>query len=67
MITIIDDMPVGNIGLEAVRKVTEQDYCDVVMPSVGDALGRGDVPQRHILGEDVAEAEDRLSGLDDDD
>ena len=67
MTTIIDDMPVRNVGLEVVGKVTEEDYGDVLVPDVGDALGRGDVRQLHIPGKDVDEAEDRLRGLDDDD
>jgi len=67
MTSIIDDLPVGDFCLEAVRNLTDEDHCDVLVPGVGDALGRGAVRQLHILGEDVDEAEDWLSGLDDDD
>ena len=34
MIKIIQDMPSGTIGLEAVGKVTEDDYRDVLIPAV---------------------------------
>jgi SpoIIAA-like len=52
MIRIMDDMPVGTVGLEAVGKVTEEDYREVLVPAVGDVLDRGDVPLRYVLGED---------------
>ena len=52
MIKVIDNMPPGTIGLEAVGKVTEDDYRDVLVPAVGAALERGDVRLLYVLGED---------------
>jgi hypothetical protein len=52
MIKIIEDMPLGTIGLEAVGKVTEDDYRDVLQPAVSAAVERNDVRLLYILGED---------------
>jgi hypothetical protein len=52
MIKIIENMPVGTIGLEAVGKVTEDDYRDVLVPAVSAALERGDVRLLYVLGKD---------------
>jgi SpoIIAA-like len=52
MIKIIQDMPVGTIGLEAVGKVTEDDYRDMLVPAVSAALERGDVRLLYVLGKD---------------
>ena len=52
MIKVIDNMPPGTIGLEAVGKVTEDDYRDVLVPAVVAALERGDVRLLYVLGED---------------
>ncbi|WP_370618432.1 STAS/SEC14 domain-containing protein [Mumia sp. Pv 4-285] len=52
MIRLINDMPPGTVGLEAVGKVTEEDYRDVLVPAVNAALERGDVRLLYVLGED---------------
>jgi hypothetical protein len=52
MIKIIEDMPSGTIGLEAVGKVSEDDYRDVLLPAVSAAVERNDVRLLYILGED---------------
>ena len=52
MIKIVKNMPAGTIGLEAVGKVTEDDYRDVLVPAVSAALERNDVRLLYILGED---------------
>jgi hypothetical protein len=52
MIKIIEDMPLGTIGLEAVGKVTEDDYRSVLLPAVSAAVARNDVRLLYILGED---------------
>jgi SpoIIAA-like len=51
MIKIIQDMPAGTIGLEAVGKVTEDDYRDVLVPAVSAALERDDVRLLYVLGD----------------
>ncbi len=38
MIRLIEGMPAGTIGVEAVGKVTEDDYRDVLVPAVTAAL-----------------------------
>ena len=52
MIRIIADMPAGTIGLEAVGKVTDDDYRTVLLPAVEAALERNDVRLLYVLGED---------------
>ena len=52
MIKIIQNMPAGTIGLEAVGKVTDDDYRDVLMPAISAALERNDVRLLYVLGED---------------
>lgn len=50
MIRTIENMPAGTIGLEAVGKVTEQDYQDVLLPTVTAALERGEARLLYVLG-----------------
>jgi SpoIIAA-like len=52
MIRVIQDMPVGTIGVEAAGKVTEDDYRNVLVPAVSAALERGDVRLLYVLGKD---------------
>ena len=52
MIRTIHAMPVGTIGLEAVGKVTDDDYRDVLVPAISAAVERGDVRLLYVLGED---------------
>lgn len=52
MIKIIQDMPVGTIGLEAVGKVTEEDYRNVLLPAISSAVERTDVRLLYVLGDD---------------
>lgn len=52
MIKIIPDMPPGTVGLEAVGKVTDDDYHSVLGPAVSEALKRDDVRLLYVLGED---------------
>jgi hypothetical protein len=43
-------MPAGVIGLEAVGRVSDQDYEQVLVPAVSSALERGDVRLLYVLG-----------------
>lgn len=52
MIRTIDGMPPGTIGVEAVGKVTEDDYRNVLGPALQDALARDDVRLMYVLGKD---------------
>jgi hypothetical protein len=52
MIKVIDDMPPGTLGLEAVGKVTDDDYRDVLVPAVTAAAEQGDVRLLYVLGKD---------------
>ena len=55
MIRAIDDMPAGTIGFEAVGKVTDDDYRDVLVPAVAKAAESTDgVRLLYVLGEDVS-------------
>jgi hypothetical protein len=50
MIRLIDDMPAGTVGLEAVGKVTAADYRDVLVPAISDSLKRQSVRLLYLLG-----------------
>ena len=50
MIRSIENMPAGTVGLEAVGKVTEQDYEEVLVPAVTAALERGEARLLYVLG-----------------
>jgi hypothetical protein len=50
MLRILNDMPPGTVGVEAVGKVTEDDYRDVLAPAVADALQRQDLRLLYVLG-----------------
>jgi hypothetical protein len=45
-------MPVGTIGLEAVGKVTDEDYRNVLIPAISSAVERNDVRLLYVLGDD---------------
>ncbi|GAA4351168.1 SpoIIAA family protein [Angustibacter luteus] len=49
MITVIERMPVGTIGLKASGKVTEDDYRDVLVPAVTLARQQGKVRLLYVL------------------
>jgi len=52
MIKVIRDMPPGTVGLEAVGKVTAEDYEQVLKPALEDALTHKDVRLMYVLGEE---------------
>lgn len=52
MIKVIEDMPPGTIGLEAIGKVTDEDYERVLVPAVSAALERKDVRLLYVLGDE---------------
>lgn len=52
MIRTIERMPTGTIGFEAVGKVTEDDYRDVLVPALSEALDRNEVRLLYVLGDD---------------
>jgi SpoIIAA-like len=52
MIKIIEHMPAGAVGVEAVGKVTDDDYRDVLLPAISAALERNDVRLLYVLDED---------------
>src|SRR4051812_30140712 len=51
MITVVEHMPVGTIGLEARGKVTEQDYRDVLVPALKLAQEQGTTRLLYVLGQ----------------
>jgi SpoIIAA-like len=51
LIKIIQDMPAGTIGLEAVGKVTDEDYRNVLVPAISSAVERNDVRLLYVLGD----------------
>ena len=52
MIELIEGLPDGVVGLEAVGEVTANDYASVAIPAVEDALSRHKkISLMHVLGE----------------
>jgi hypothetical protein len=51
VIRIVEHMPPGTIGVEASGKITEEDYRDVLVPTVEAALTTGDVRLLYVLDE----------------
>ena len=52
MIRVVEGMPAGTVGVEAVGRVTEADYRIVLVPTLTAALERGGVRLLYVLGED---------------
>ena len=52
MIRLIEDMPEGTVGIEAVGKITEDDYKNVMIPALSEALERKDARIMYVLGVD---------------
>jgi hypothetical protein len=52
MIKVLKHMPPGTLGLEAVGKVTEDDFRTVLEPTVEAALERGDTRLLYVFGDD---------------
>ncbi len=51
MIEVLDDLPAGVIGLRATGEVNADDYRDVMIPVLDDALARGGVRLLYVLDE----------------
>jgi hypothetical protein len=52
MIELIPHMPLGTIGVRASGKITDEDYRDVLVPHLADALQHGKVKLLYVLEED---------------
>jgi hypothetical protein len=52
VIRVIEDMPPGTVGVEAVGKVTADDYRDVLVPALEEAADRQDVRLLYVLGKE---------------
>ena len=58
MIRVLNDMPAGVLGLEAIDDVEEEDYEDVLIPAVEAAIAEhGKVRLVYVLGPDFDEYE----------
>ena len=51
MIRVVENMAPGTIGVEASGRITEEDYRDVLVPTVEAALTTGDVRLLYVLDE----------------
>ena len=59
MIRIMDGMPAGVLGLQAIDDVEQEDYRDVVVPAVEAALAdHGKVRLVYVLGPEFDEYEE---------
>jgi hypothetical protein len=52
MIKVLGRMPNGTLGLEAVGKVTDDDFREVLVPAAEAALERGDTRLLFVFGDD---------------
>ena len=51
MIRLLEDMPTGVLGLEAVDDVEKEDYQNVIVPAINEALAQhGKVHLVYVLG-----------------
>jgi len=58
MIRLLDDMPAGVLGLEAIDDVEKEDYEDVLLPAVEAAIAEhGKVRLVYLLGHDFDDYE----------
>lgn len=58
MIRILDDMPVGVLGFEAIDDVEKEDYENVLVPAINQAIAEhGKVRLVYVLGERFDEYE----------
>ena len=53
MIQVISNMPVGTIGLRASGKVSEEDYRDVLVPTINAAMEQGKVRLLYVLEDEA--------------
>ena len=59
MIRVLNDMPAGVLGLEAIDDVEEEDYEEVLIPAVEAAIAEhGKVRLVYVLGPDFDEYEE---------
>lgn len=52
MIKVLEGLPHGTLGLEAVGKVTEDEFRKVLVPEVEAALDRGDTRLLYVFADD---------------
>ena len=58
MIRLLDDMPPGVLGLEAIDDVEKEDYRDVILPAVEAAIAQnGKVRLVYVLGHEFDDYE----------
>ena len=58
MIRVLDDMPAGVLGFEAVDDVEEEDYANVLVPAIEQAIAEfGKVRIVYVLGPEFDEYE----------
>ena len=63
MIRVLDDMPAGVLGFEAVDDVEEEDYANVLVPAIEQAIAEhGKVRIVYVLGPEFDEYEGALPG-----
>ena len=53
MIQVISNMPVGTIGLRASGKISEDDYRDVLVPTINAAMEQGKVRLLYVLEDEA--------------
>jgi hypothetical protein len=54
MIELIPQMPAGTVGIRASGKITDEDYRQVLVPALGEALQRGNVKLLYVLEKDFS-------------
>lgn len=53
MIQVISNMPVGTIGLRASGKISDEDYRDVLVPTINAAMEQGKVRLLYVLEDEA--------------
>jgi hypothetical protein len=54
MFRFIEDLPPNVIGIEAIGKITHEDYRDTFIPIAEAMIGKGPIKMLYVMGEDFA-------------
>ena len=52
MFKIIEGMPADVLAIEAVGKVTHDDYCDTLIPKAEEMMAKGPIKMIYVIGQE---------------
>ena len=54
MLRVIEGLPEGVLGIEAVGKVTHEDYRDVLIPKAQAMMAKGPISMLYVIGKEAS-------------